>query len=343
MGSGQVVSMEIVHTLQDLTLRLHQNPEVKKVILEKESAQVLPYLQEHHTDYFESIMSYIGKYGERSDEGELKIETVNYREDPTTFIDFLKSNLSVPQHTITTKNKFDYLAVLKKTYRTNPIKLFLFKLGVKFTIKRVRDRENFRFIRTKTFDIVRQIFREIDQKLLQDGTILTSGDSLYLHFEELMHPEQSSSSYKDIIAERKTTYATYQDLEHPIRYHEVNHELYPIAEKQATSKNGLDGVACSSGITEGEVLLVTAQNIHELDISGKILVAPFFEPGWVGLFSRAEGIISERGSLLSHTSILCREMGIPAIIGAKNSTQNLSNGERIKMNGATGSIEKIDH
>ncbi|MEP0266690.1 PEP/pyruvate-binding domain-containing protein [Dokdonia sp.] len=343
MGSGQVVSMEIVHTLQDLTHRLHQNLEVKKVILEKESAQVLPYLQEYHPDYFENIMSYIRKYGERSDEGELKIETVNYREDPTTFVAFLKSNLSVPQYSIENKNKFDYLDVLKKTYRTNPIKLFLFKMGVKFTIKRVRDRENFRFIRTKTFDIVRQIYREIDRKLIQNNTILASGDSLYLHFEELMDPDQYASQYKEHIRERKATYATYQDTEHSIRYHKVNNELYPIAEKQSTSKNGLDGVACSSGITEGEVILVTPENIHELDISGKILVAPFFEPGWVGLFSRAEGIISERGSLLSHTSILCREMGIPAIIGAKNSTQNLSNGERIKMNGATGSIEKIDH
>jgi len=123
----------------------------------------------------------------------------------------------------------------------------------------------------------------------------------------------------------------------------VHNELYPIAEKPTTSKNGLDGVACSSGITEGEVLLVTAENIHELEITGKILVAPFFEPGWVGLFSREEGIISERGSLLSHTSILCREMGIPAIIGAKKCTKNLSNGDIVKMNGATGAIEKIQH
>ena len=64
----------------------------------------------------------------------------------------------------------------------------------------------------------------------------------------------------------------------------------------------------------GEVLLVNAQSIYELEITGKILVAPFFEPGWIGIFSKAKGIISERGSLLSHTSILCREMGIPAII-----------------------------
>lgn len=343
MGSGQVVSMEIVHALQNITQQLHQAPKVKKVILEKENGEALQHLKEHHITYYNLMMLYIKKYGERSDEGELKIETVNYREDPTKFIDVLRSNLSVPQHTIVSKNTFNYLDVLKKAYTSNPIKLFVLKTGVSFTIKRVRDRENFRFIRTKTFDIVRQIYREIDRKLVQEGTILTSGDSLYLHFDELMHPDQYASRYKDNIRKRKEIYATYQGIEHPIRYHEVNNELYPIHEKQSVSKNGLGGVACSSGVTEGEVVLVTPENIHEVDSTGKILVAPFFEPGWVGLFSRAEGIISERGSLLSHTSILCREMGIPAIISAKNSTKNLNNGEKIKMNGATGSIEKIEH
>lgn len=343
MGSGQVISMEIVHALQNITQQLHQAPKVKKVILEKENKEALQHLKEHHITYYNLIMLYIQKYGERSDEGELKIETVNYREDPTKFMDVLRSNVSVPQYTIESKDKFQYLDVLKKAYASNPIKLFLLKTGVQFTIKRVRDRENFRFIRTKTFDIVRQIYREIDRKLVQEGTILASGDSLYLHFDELMHPDQHASQYKAYIHKRKETYATYQNVAHSIRYHEVNNELYPIHEKQSVSKNGLGGVACSSGITEGEVVLVTPENIHEVDISGKILVAPFFEPGWVGLFSRAEGIISERGSLLSHTSILCREMGIPAIIGAKNSTKNLSNGEKIKMNGATGSIEKIIH
>jgi len=341
MGSGEVVSMEIVRALQDLTHSIDQNSDVKKVILEKESTHVLPYLKEHHTEYFNYIMSYIHKFGERSDEGELKIETINYREDPAKFITFLKSNVLVSKYAIKAKDPFHYTSILKKVYVTNPIKFLFFKIGVEFVIKRVRDRENFRFIRTKTFDMVRQIFRVMDRKLVIEKSIQASGDSLYLNFEELMQPDTFSFQYNDIIDERKAAYKACQNVEHRIRYHELHNELYPIEEKQSTSKNGLDGIACSSGIVQGEILLVNTQNIHELEIAGKILVAPFFEPGWVGLFSRAEGIISERGSLLSHTSILCREMGIPAIIGAKKITKNLNNGDIIKMNGATGYIEKI--
>ena len=70
------------------------------------------------------------------------------------------------------KEKFNYLAVLKETYKNNPIKLLLFKIGIKFTINKVRDRENFRFVRTKTFDMVRQIFREIDEELIKNNTII---------------------------------------------------------------------------------------------------------------------------------------------------------------------------
>ena len=100
MGSGQVISMEIVYALQDLTYQIHQNSDVKKIILEMESSEVLEHLKINYSTYFDLIMSYINKYGERSDEGELKIETVNYKEDPTKFVDFLKSVISVPQHKI---------------------------------------------------------------------------------------------------------------------------------------------------------------------------------------------------------------------------------------------------
>ena len=234
MGSGRIVSMEIVCALQDLMYRLCQNSDVKKAIIERESKRVLPYLKKNHPEHFDLIMSYIQQYGERSDEGELKIETVNYKEDPTKFVTFLKSNVSISQSRITVKERFDYTRILKETYKTNLFKQLLFKIVINFTIKGVRDRENFRFIRTKTFDMVRQIFREVDHKLLKNETILHSGDSLYLNFHELVDPNLWGSRYKHLIDERKEVYASFQEIEHPIRYHEVNNELFAINRKSTS-------------------------------------------------------------------------------------------------------------
>ncbi len=77
------------------------------------------------------------------------------------------------------------------------------------------------------------------------------------------------------------------------------------------------------------------------DFSGKILVADYFEPGKINLFSKAGGIISIRGNLLSHTAILCREMGIPSIVGARGLLSKIKDGDKIEMNGATGKIYLI--
>ncbi|WP_343667591.1 PEP/pyruvate-binding domain-containing protein [Chitinophaga sp.] len=335
-GIGDVISVEIVRALQELIRQLHAHEAVKNIILEQESSEALLLIQTAYPAYYALIMSYLDKYGERCDDGEMKMETVNYREDPTKFISLLKANLSIPYQPRAPSTPFDYVQRLKQYH---PVKRWLLRKGLVFTINRVRDRENFRFIRTKSFAMARQIFRAMDQRLLEKGSITTKGDTLYLQFEELMNP-QLNSSYQTLISERKEAYAVYQTTYQPTRFHQIGEQFFAI-EKAAITDQALSGTGCSSGIVTGEALLVHSQNIHGLDVEGKILIATFFEPGWIGLFARAGGLIAEKGSLLSHTAILCREMGIPLIVSATTATQTIRDGETIKMNGATGSIERL--
>ncbi|MDJ1505913.1 PEP/pyruvate-binding domain-containing protein [Xanthocytophaga agilis] len=338
-GIGDVVSVDIVKALQDLIYRLHHNEMVKKILLEEDSSKALQAIEVHHSESYALITNYLKKYGERCDEGEMKMETVNYREGPSKFIALLKANLSLPYHKREQKEPFDYKKVLKEQYRYNPLKHLLLSWGLKFTINRVRDRENFRFIRTKSFAMARQIFRKMDKCLLNQGLIHSAGDSLYLTFEELTDP--GITSYKETISKRKEEYELYQNEYRYVRYHEIEGVLYPIEKRESLPKGELSGTGCSSGIVIGEAVQVTVQNIQDLDVNDKILVAPFFEPGWIGVFARARGLVAERGSLLSHTAILCREMGIPLIVGVKKATTAIIHGEKIKINGATGSIEKV--
>jgi pyruvate,water dikinase len=74
---------------------------------------------------------------------------------------------------------------------------------------------------------------------------------------------------------------------------------------------------------------------------GEILVAEFTDPGWVMLFSRAAGLLVERGSLLSHSAIVAREMGIPAIVSLPGVMSWLKDGEYVELNGATGRVTRL--
>ena len=66
------------------------------------------------------------------------------------------------------------------------------------------------------------------------------------------------------------------------------------------------------------------------------------DPGWAPLFPTAGGILVERGSTLSHSAVVARELGIPAIVGIPGLTQLLKDGERVRMDGTHGSIERLD-
>ena len=65
------------------------------------------------------------------------------------------------------------------------------------------------------------------------------------------------------------------------------------------------------------------------------------DPVWVFLMTVSKGLMVEKGSILSHLVIIGRELGIPTIVGAKNATKNLKNGDKIKMDGQTGKITII--
>ena len=59
------------------------------------------------------------------------------------------------------------------------------------------------------------------------------------------------------------------------------------------------------------------------------------------LFPSISGLLVERGSLLSHSAVVAREMGIPTIVGLRGITDMLEDGERIEMNGQTGTVRRL--
>ena len=74
---------------------------------------------------------------------------------------------------------------------------------------------------------------------------------------------------------------------------------------------------------------------------GEILVAARTDPGWIMLFPSAAGLLVEHGSLLSHSAIVAREMGIPAIVSISGVTAWLRTGDVVEMDGSTGVVRKF--
>jgi pyruvate,water dikinase len=80
----------------------------------------------------------------------------------------------------------------------------------------------------------------------------------------------------------------------------------------------------------------------ELALTGQILAAERTDPGWVVYYPCVSGLLIERGSVLSHSCIVAREMGIPTIVGIPGLLGRLRTGSRVRMDGAAGTVELLD-
>lgn len=342
-AQGDVVSVKIVQELQAIMSKIHENAEVLLLFRTAEIKEIKAGLPKIDSGLYSQILNYIDHFGDRSEEGELRMETVNYREDNDLFWKMLQENVQLDLPPLRMKNQqaFNYKMVLKQHYPYNFLKRFYFEFLIRNTIARIKDRENFRFLRTQIFAIFRRIFRAIDQELLQRQLIDLGNDSLFLEYEEILNPNLASQ-FREIIANRKLEYANFSKEEMPSRFIFQNNKFKPVFPTLTEANGGsLKGIGCCSGVVKGEVALVNSGNIHKKDWQGKIAIAKNFEPGWIALFANAKGLISERGSLLSHTSILCREMQIPSIVSVNGLLKTLKDGDLIEMDGSVGIINKI--
>jgi pyruvate,water dikinase len=73
--------------------------------------------------------------------------------------------------------------------------------------------------------------------------------------------------------------------------------------------------------------------------AGDILVCQMTNPAWVVLFTKIVGLVTDAGGTVSHPAVLSREFGIPAVVGTSVGTEQIKNGDRIRLNGTTGLVE----
>ena len=219
---------------------------------------------------------------------------------------------------------------------------------LKHTRYAIRDRENQRFCRSEMYGITRDICRAIGRKWCKSKIIEKEDDIFYLEWNEIwsfIEGTCSTVQLKDLISVRKTEFESYKG-KNPPDHIETEGEVYlsknitDYREKPLSGDEVINGTGCCAGIVEEEVVVLYKPDLDTM-LKGQILVAPQTDPGWVVLFPSISGLIVEKGSMLSHSAIVAREMGIPAIVGVKNATRILKTGDRIRLNGADGSIEII--
>jgi len=296
--------------------------------------------------------AYLDKFADRCLE-ELKLESETLEDDPLILLRSIGHLAAEHERHEATQVPATVRAVaelcVRERLKGHPIRRMIFQWVLKHARQRVRDRENLRFERTRVFGRVRRILVELGERLVREKVLDEARDVFYLELEEVIGFVEGTASGSDLrgLADvRKAEFERHRKAPAPpSRFATrgmVNLESSLETAGVAESGGGEErrGIACCPGRVRAQVCVVRDPRGAQLP-RGKILVAERTDPGWIMLFPSAAGLLVERGSLLSHSAIVSRELGIPSIVSIPGLMDWLRDGDEVEMDGGSGVVRRL--
>ncbi|ETR71297.1 MAG: pyruvate, water dikinase [Candidatus Magnetoglobus multicellularis str. Araruama] len=360
-GEGEVESTMPTMEIIRISNWIRKDKQLMDLFMSTNEDQLRATLLESSDSQYETIRKklkkYISDYGFRC-MGELKLEESSLKEDPTFLFTTLKNYIKKDEINLkemeekekAIRKKAESIVFKKVSRKLKPVFLHVLNNAR----KAIKNREKLRFMRTKIFGIMRSMINAIGRNFSHDGLIAQPKDIFYLHFDEMIQLIEgrciSMDHIKNTITLRKEAEIKYQAEEPGERmlffgdiYEKNFVEIqtdYNLDESDCDlGENTYKGVPCSPGEIEGIAKIVLSPKDANLD--GEIMVTKRTDPGWVPLFPSVSGIVIERGSVLSHSAVVAREMGIPTIVGLRGITDKIQNNDKIYLNGTTGIVKKL--
>lgn len=356
-GEGGIVSTEPLDSLERIAAACRRNPSLLAVA----TAPPEEFLRAVRRDpevgpLFES---HLARFGDRCP-GELKLESVPPSLDPSLTARDVQAWIRSASRSTADRAERDAAAReraqarLDEVFAGRPWRGIPAKWLVGKARTLVRDRENLRFERTRAYGAVRRIFLALGRRLAAEGRIGSQRDIFWLTRGEIFDFVEGrgfTTDLRALVALRREEYARYAEAPLPAErlvtrgmagqcLFEPDRAPSGSSVDEPADGDVLRGLGCGSGVVRARVRIVR-DPASAPDLEGRILVAERTDPGWAPLFPLARGLLVERGSLLSHSAIVAREMGIPAVVGLAGLLGRLADGEMVEMDGSTGIVRKI--
>ena len=317
-------------------------------------------------EYRREKKSYISAYGDRI-VGELKLETRTYRTNEELLDRWILDSLE----TDSVEKDCEETSCSERPSEQKQRKSFLYRLAE----SSCNNREISRLHRTRCFGLMRRIVDKIGEKTIGFDVYYLSLDELkellfsgkdfslkiarekelrkaYERLPVLSRVKLLGKVDRDPLAGeiRVLSYESFKgkgDIEGQIGTpgkEEGNRKAGRIGQMEKVGKEDGDstprvffGRGVSKGIFRGEVFKIKSlQEVRAMEAKGKILLSYSTDPGWFPYLNMAGGLITERGSLLSHSAILARELEKPAVVNIPNIMEELQSGDIVEIDGDLG-------
>jgi nucleoside-diphosphate-sugar epimerase/phosphohistidine swiveling domain-containing protein len=203
----------------------------------------------------------------------------------------------------------------------------------KMAASSLQRRERIRDASVRIFHQLRLALREKGSRLSGAGVLDSPDDIYYLTIDEMTYPP---TDVVDRVSRRRTERQKLADIEMPAV---VDGDWQPVS-APTDSLTEMSGHGVSNGVIRGRVRLLTDPE-DGLE-PGEVLVCRVTDVGWTPLFAAAAAVVSEIGGSMSHTAVVAREFGIPAVVGVEMATHHLRDGQVVEVDGGAGTVKVLD-
>jgi pyruvate,water dikinase len=363
-GEGGLLSEAPARLLMQMTQLANNNPALKQIIMHDELSVIPQRIvnDERFTDFQRLMQHFLDEFGLRS-ANELKLESHSYQDHPDRVYQLLRNYLQTQNPAIwnadlirdrelgvrreAEQQAFAALRLKRRWW----LRRVVFRWVLANARRGIVNRENMRFSRTKIYGVLRRMLRAMGRTLTSEHILQDPEDIFFLTLDEVwsyVRGTAVSADLQSLVHVRRQEYKHYSDpstqpLPNRFETRGLPYQHLPEYSSSHPANAGfttLQGIGCCPGIVTGNTQWVRHPN-EVVEFTGKILVAEHTDPGWVPLFPAFSGILVERGSVLSHSAIVAREMGIPTIVGVTGLTSRLSQARCVEMDGRSGQVREV--
>jgi len=347
-GEGGIISTRPLEALAGLAALALAEPGLADLFDSEQDDRRIQARLESFPRFHAAAAEYLRLYGARC-AGELKLETLILRDEPEALLGLVRGQLGRLRAGLPPPRDE---AALRKAAEARvfaglgPWRSFCVRGLLSQARSSIRHRENQRFERTRAFAVVRRIFQGIGRRFAEAGLLDGPADIFYLSKDEVfgaLDGTSSSGDLRGLAALRRREFDGYAAAPAPPDRFST---WGPLALAQVSARpvilarDGLQGLGCCPGVVRAQARVV-ADPRGAGDLQGRILVAERTDPGWTLIFPGCAGIVVERGSLLSHSAIVARELGLPCVVAVGGLLASVRDGDWIEIDGSAGTVRRV--
>ncbi|HOW30048.1 MAG TPA: PEP/pyruvate-binding domain-containing protein [Bacteroidales bacterium] len=187
----------------------------------------------------------------------------------------------------------------------------------------------------------RSLFLKLGDELVNSRVIAERSDVFYIKIDELkvIVKDLLLGQCKSLDCEVQRRKTEMEATAGIILPSVIYGDVAPILDKG--DKKSFTGIGTASGTYKGKTLVVRNEGDFSAVNNGDVIIIPFSDVSWTPILIKAGAIVSESGGMLSHCSIIAREMGIPSIVSVENAC-SIGNGITVTVDGSNGLLTLHD-